>query len=437
MLEINGSRYGSCDGIDRRSFLRIGALGLGGLTLPGLLKARAAGEAASNGKAVIQVFLGGGLTHIDSYDPKPEAPAEFRGEFAAIPTAIPGVQLCELFPRQARLMDKVAIVRSLQHGAGDHEAGQHWVMTGFRPGRNLPNTNERPSTGSVAARLHGANAPGVPPYVGIPDAPAFGGAAYLGPGFNPFGLGGDPAGDFKLRNLEPAAGLSLSRLGDRRSLLGRLDRIRRERDASGTMEGIDRFTTQAYDMVLGDSARRAFDLGREDPKVRERYGNHSLGQGCLLARRLVEAGVAFVTISHGNWDHHGDIFTNCRNMLPPVDRAIAALVDDLSSRGLDRDVLLVVWGEFGRTPRVNNNKGRDHWPGAMSALLAGGGLKMGQVVGATASKGEHPIEAPCGPEDLIRTIYHVLGIDPRHEFANASGRPMPVLNQGRPIAALI
>jgi hypothetical protein len=291
------------------------------------------------------------------------------------------------------------------------------------------------------AKLKGANGSGVPPYVGMSEGAIFGGlfqgGAYLGPGYNPFNLNGDPTGDMKVRNLEPPTGLTLDRLEDRKSLLARLDTINRRRDLSGTMDGLDKFTTQAYEMVTGPNARQALDLGREDPRLRDRYGRTRIGQSCLLARRLVEAGVTFVTISEGNWDHHAQVAASCRSQVPPLDAAVSSLVDDLHDRGLADSVLVVVWGEFGRTPRLNGQGGRDHWPGSMSALLAGGGLKMGQVIGATNRKGEQPSERPLRPEDVIRTVYHVLGVDPHHEFPNESGRPMAVMNQGRPIVELV
>lgn len=423
----------------RRDFLRVGTLGLAGLSLADVLRLRS--FAAARGEpvkdtAVIQIYLNGGPSHLDTYDPKPDAPAEFRGEFRSIPTSLPGVELCELFPRQARMMDRMTIVRSLHHASADHGAGSHWVLTGFPPADPNPRGNERPSVGSVVARLRGSNRAGMPPYVAIPRPPAFTYAGYLGPGDNPFSLDAEPQTDARVRNLDPPAGMSIDRLGDRRDLLRKLDRVDRRRDRSGAMEGMDRFTAEAYAMITGPAARQAFDLSRESPTLRDRYGRTRIGQGCLLARRLVEAGVTFVTLNEGGWDHHGQVFSGCRKMLPPLDAAVATLVEDLYDRRLADRVLVLVWGEFGRTPRVNGSAGRDHWPGAFSAVLAGGGLKTGQVIGSTGRKGEAPVERPVRPEDVIRTVYAVLGIDPLHEFINDAGRPMPVLNQGQPIAEL-
>ena len=272
MLDISGDRYGSCDGVSRRNFLRVGALGLGGLTLPDLLRARSAraGQGISPGsKAVIQVVLSGGPSHMETYDPKPDAPTGYRTDVKGMSTSVPGVSLCELMPRQARLMDKMAVLRSLTHETSDHFAGLHWILTGFTSTQQQQNQNERPSIGSVVAKLQGANGPGVPPYVAMSGGAAFGGlfqgGAYLGPGYNPFNLDGDPTGDLKVRNLQPPAGLTLDRLEDRKGLLASLDRIDRKRDLTGTMDGLDRFTAQAYEMVTGPAARRALDLTRKIP----------------------------------------------------------------------------------------------------------------------------------------------------------------------------
>jgi hypothetical protein len=444
MLDIFGGRFASCDGVSRRNFLRIGALGLGGLTLPDLLRARARAEASGlspSRKSVIQVVLGGGPSHMETWDPKPDAPTGYRSEIKGIATRLPGVELSELMPRQAAILDRLAILRSVTHETSDHIAGLHWILTGYASTQQQTTQNERPSVGSVVSRLRGPNGPGVPAYVALNSGALFGGlfhgGAYLGPGTAPFTIRDDPNGEMKVQNLRPVEGLTLERLEDRRGLLERLDRLERARDLTGTMEGFDRFTTQAYEMVAGPAARHALDLPREDPRLRDRYGRTRVGQSCLLARRLVEAGVTFVTISEGNWDHHANVVASCRQQVPPLDAAIAALVEDLHDRGLSDEVLLVVWGEFGRTPRLNGSGGRDHWPGTMSALLAGGGLRMGQVIGATNRKGEQPTDRPLRPEDVIRTVYHVLGVDPLHDFPNEAGRPMPVLNQGKPIAELV
>ncbi len=445
MLEIVGDRYASCDGVGRRNFLRVGALGLGGLALPGLLRSRALGATAGPGprtcRAVIQVILSGGPSAMETLDPKPEAPTSCRTDLRAIATRLPGVGLGELMPALARVLDRAAIVRSLTHESADHVAGLHRIATGFASTLQRPGLAERPSVGSVVARLGAPGRSGVPPYVAMTDGALNGGlflgGAYLGPGENPLALGDDPSGAARVRNLGPPPGLTPVRVADRRALLARLDDIDRRRDRSGSMAALDRFEAQAYDMVTGPSVREALDLGREDPKLRDRYGPTRIGRACLLARRLVEAGVGFVTIAEGDWDHHSNVAEHCRAQLPPVDVALAALVEDLHARGLADDVLLLAWGEFGRTPRVNGSGGRDHWPGSMSALLAGGGLKMGQVVGSTDRQGGRPVDRPVRPEDVIATVYHALGIDPRRTFPDETGRPMAVLDAARPIAELI
>ncbi|WP_422930939.1 DUF1501 domain-containing protein [Singulisphaera sp. PoT] len=421
--------------VNRRTFLRVGSLGLASLARPGIFGAETL--QALKARAVIQICLNGGPSHLDTYDPKPDAPVEFRGEFGSIATRVPGIRLCEHFPKQAALMDKLAVIRSLHHGSADHAGGMHWMMSGFAPIEPTPRVNERPSLGSIVARSSRSKPAGMPAYVGIPEAPAFGQAAYLGPAFNPLVTGGDPNRDAKPTNLELARGLTFDRLDDRRSLLSQLDRIERERDASGFMESMDRFTAEAYEMATGPRARQAFDLDKEDARTRDRYGRTSIGQACLLARRLVEAGTTFVAVTENGWDHHTEVFRQCRLKLPALDAAVAGLVSDLHDRGMLDEVLIIVGGEFGRTPRVNGSGGRDHWPDSMSVVLAGGGITTGLAVGATDRKGMRPIQRPLRPEDLLRTVYSVLGIDPDAAYPNDAGRPLPILNEGRPISELL
>jgi hypothetical protein len=444
VLDILGvRRRPTCDGPgpSRRVVLRAGVLGMAGLTLADLLRLRArardeGGKRRNKDTAVIQVFLEGGPSQVDTYDPKPEAPVEFRGEFGPIAGNVAGVSLCELLPRQARILDKLAILRGLHHTSTDHGVGTHWIMTGF-PGQPSHGDNLRPSVGSVVARLRGSNFPGIPGYVTVPETPAFARGAYLGPSGNPFSPRGDLLRDDRVRSLDRPPGLDLDRLDDRRDLLLKLDRIERQRDASGVMAAMDRFSAEAHDMVTGPRAREAFDLTREAASVRDDYGRTEVGQACLLARRLVEAGVTFVTVVAGGWDHHGRLFANCRRQLPPLDAALASLVADLHERGLSDRVLVVAWGEFGRTPRINGQGGRDHWPGCMSAVVAGGGLRMGQVIGSTGRRAEAPVDRGLRPEDLLRTVYDVLEIDPRQVFRNESGRPLAILDQGQPIPELL
>ena len=442
MLNLLGERFRLCDAITRRGMLRVGALGLGGLTLADLLRhkalARAAGQPVKD-TSVILLWLAGGPSHLDMYDLKPSAPAEFRGEFRPIDTNVPGIQISEHLPRQAALMDKLAIVRSGTHTNAGHGMGSQWMRTGYQPTLEV-NDNIYPSCGSIVARLRGANVPGIPSYVTLPRSQAFAKAAYVGASYNPFSPESDPNSDgFEVRNLRLPGRIDADRLHRRWALFGDLDDLRRDLDTSGTIAGLDKFYADAVEMVTNDKARQAFDIKQEDAKLREEYGRNDFGQSCLLARRLVEAGVTFVSVQAGRgWDTHGDNFNELKkNLLPVYDQAFAALVNDIDRRGLSDRVLVIVMGEFGRTPRINPAAGRDHWPGAMSVVYAGGGLRMGQVVGSTDSRAEYPTSRPCSPGCLLATMYHVLGIDIHHTFYDPAQRPMPVLNEGRAIEELI
>ncbi len=441
MLKIVGPGYRDCDRLSRRSFVQAGALAFGGVTLAGMLrhKAHAAQRNASvPDTAVIQIFCGGGPSHLDMYDLKPFAPAEVRGEFQEIETNVPGVSISECLPEQARVMDKLAIVRSVAHGSSSHGIASQWVLTGHRVPRETKD-NAFPATGAVVSKLRGPNAAGMPAYVAVPRKTSFGNAAYLGSAFNPFVTDGDPNDEaFKVENLQLARELTSARLGDRRALMSRFDRMRRDVDLYGQLAGFDEFSRQAVELVTSERAARAFDIAREDPRLRERYGRSFIGQNCLLARRLVEAGVSYVTcLSGGGWDTHTDNFSVLRKQtLPRYDRAIAALVSDLYERGLDRKVLVMVFGEFGRTPKINKDAGRDHWPGAMSVVLSGGGLRVGQTVGRTDSWGARPIDRPYSPACVLATMYQTMGIDRAHMFYDQSSRPIPVLSDGRPIEEL-
>jgi hypothetical protein len=441
MFNVLSRRYKTCDGVSRRSFLKVGFLGLAGMTLTDRLRQQARASEAGRptpDTAVILLWLGGGPSHIDMYDLKPNAPAEFRGEFRPVPTNVPGTQISEHLPHEARIMDKMSVVRSVTHTNAGYGMGTHWMMTGYVPTIEI-NDNLNPAAGSVVARLRGANAPQLPAYVCLPNPPPSANAAYLGVACNPFAPGANPSdAGFQVRDLRLAPQVNLDRFRNRRELLGGLDNLRRDLDTQGTAEGYDRFYRDAFDIVTGERARTAFDIHSEDGRVRDRYGRDSWGQSTLLARRLVEAGVTFVTVNMGGWDTHNNNFQSLRtNNLPRYDRAVAALIDDLHQRGLDRKVLVVTYGEFGRTPRVNTTAGRDHWPGAMSVVFAGGGLRMGQIIGATDGRAEYPTARAVGPQDVLATMYHVLGIDYRHEFYDAAQRPIPVLNEGRPIQELI
>ncbi len=449
MLRISGRVSRRCDGIHRRDFLQVGALGLGGLTLADILAARAA--AASNGsvapgraRSVILYWLDGGPTHMETYDPKPEAPAEYRGPFSAIDTVAPGIQLSELLVAQAKHMDKVSLLRSVHHNNGDHFAAGHWMLTGYHGSTAASLDPQYPSFTSVIGKLRGAKEAGLPPYVAVPYAatiglrPGYMGGAFLGVAHHPFDAGGDPNNaNYQVPNLSLPGGLDMGRMDHRRGLLQTLDSMRRDADQTGLMDGLDSFNRDAFAMITGEAARRAFDLQKEDPRIRDRYGRNTYGQSALLARRLVEAGVTCVSIHNGGWDHHSEIEKGMQSRLPSMDQSIAALIEDLDQRGLLSETIVCVMGEFGRTPRINGTAGRDHWGNVMSVLLGGGGLQAGQVVGASNAKGEYPAEMPLKPADVIATIYKALGIDMATHFINRAGRPIAINNYGTPIKSLM
>ncbi len=441
MLEIGGRTSRNCDGISRRDMLKIGGLSIGGLTLPGVLRARAAAAAAGRSvkdTAVILVWQAGGPSQLDMYDLKPNAPVEIRGEFRPIASNVPGTYVSEHLPLQARVMDKMSIVRSVTHTNAGHGMGAHWMLTGYQPTTEV-NDNIFPSVGSVVAKVRGANHPALPAFVTLPNKAQFSSAAYLGASFTPFTPDSDPNQDgFRVRNLRLPGRVTLDRLDRRRELLSSIDTIRRDIDQSGTLEGLDKFYGDALDMVTSPKALEAFDIGAEDPRLRDLYGRHDLGQSCLLARRLVEAGVTFVQVqAGGGWDTHGNNFTELKDkLLPKFDRAVAALATDIHQRGLADRVLVMCFGEFGRTPRINPQAGRDHWPGAQSAVFIGGGLKMGQMIGETNAHAEFPLSRPASPGDVLSTMYHVLGIDYHAEFYDHARRPLAILREGEPIREL-
>jgi hypothetical protein len=372
------------------------------------------------------IYLGGGPSHLDMYDLKPQAPVEYRGEFKPIPTNVPGVQICEHFPLQAQMWDKFAVVRSVIGGDEHSDAQTH---TGYLERENR--TAHHPSLGAVVSKLRGTQAADIPPYVtlrgmGQGTEPGFLGVAHRP--FSPYGPG--------LENLHLPAGVSAVRMEDRKTLLASFDSVQREIDSSGTMKGLDAFTTRAFDMVASGAVRKALDLSREAPRVRDRYKGV---EQFLTARRLVEAGVGCVTLSFGGWDTHEKNFQTLRRQLPPLDVGLTNLVQDLHDRGMQDDVVTIMWGEFGRTPKVGDvtPDGRGHWPPAMSALLAGGGLKMGQAIGSTNSRGEVPKDRPYTVPQVLSTIYHALGIDPARTFPNGNGRPMYILDDREPVSELL
>ena len=436
MLNIVTDRsHRDCDGMARREFLKIGTLGAGAMTLSGLLAARAAAKAAGQpvkDTSIVWVWLAGGPTHVETFDPHMGAPVEYRSTTGEVHTKLPGVTIGGTFPRIAGVADKMAFVRSFAHNNSGHVGGTHFVNTGY-DNRTIDNGGApaRPSIGSIVARVRGSNHPltGMPTYVALNRLRSgIDGPAFLGTACAPF----DPSGQ-ALKNLSLA--VPENRIGDRRVLLASLDRLNSNVDRTGAMDGMDRFEQQAFNLVLG-GAPEAFDLKHESAKTRARYGK-GVGEQLLRARRLCEAGCGFVTLSYGGWDMHGRIKRAMESRSPELDRAIAAFVEDVHQRGLSERILLVITGEFGRTPRVNRNAGRDHWAPLSTLALSGGGLKMGGVVGQSAPKGDVPRSSPVSPQDLMATVFHVLGIDPKTQFVNNAGRPVNMIEQGRPMAELV
>jgi hypothetical protein len=451
------SRY--CDGLNRRSFVQLGVAGMASLGLSAVLRARAASAAVANdhgNTSAILIWLDGGPGHMDMYDMKPDAPAEYRGLWRPIPTNVPGFEISELFPKQAKIADKFSIVRSLHHDTGDHFAGGHRMLTTKNMGVSGANNAGRfPSIGAIVAHQRNHVPSTVPPYISVPIAssiglrPGYFGGDLLGVQFNPFQTGGDPnSAKFKVQNLQLTSGLTVDRLDDRRSLLSQLDRLPRALENCRDFDSIDRFDQQALSFVSGAKARKAFDIASEDDRTRDMYGRHSWGQSTLLARRLVESGASFVTVHFGGWDHHWNLQSGMENYLPKVDSAVSALFTDLDQRGLLETTLVILCGEFSRTPRMNNGgnggaplskgtPGRDHWGNSMFCLLGGGGVRGGQIVGSTDSRGERPASHPVRPEHIHATIYRCLAIDPKLQILDHSGRPTNVLDDPTPIEQLL
>jgi hypothetical protein len=437
----NGSRF--CDGLSRRNFLKIGALGLGGLSLSELLRVEAASGIRKSHKAVIMIYLPGGPPHQDMFDIKVDAPSEIRGEFRPISTNVPGIQICEHLPKMAAMMDKLVPIRSIVGGVDEHT--DFMCMTG-RTSRNQP-PGGWPSIGSVISKVCGATDPSVPAFVGLDprmqhkpynaSTPGF-----LGVAHRSFRPEGESKSDMVLN------GVTLDRLADRRALLSSFDTFRRDADASGAMEGMDAFNQQAFGMLTSSKLLEALDLAKEDPKIVERYGKGDpairgdaaprMLEQFLLARRLVESGARFVTVAFGFWDYHGSNHKIAREDLPMLDRGVTALVQDLHQRGLDKDVSVIVWGEFGRSPVINKDGGRDHWPRVSCALLAGGGMKTGQIIGSTDRLGGEAVDRPVHFQEVFATLYHNMGIDlAATQIQDLSGRPHFLVDGYQPIRELI
>lgn len=427
MLTLWGAQQKFCDGINRRSFLKIGAFGAG-LSLAEMLRLRASADSggakvSKANKACIMIYLPGGPSHMDMYDLKPDAPKEFKGEFNPIQTNVDGIQICEHMPLQAKMFDKLAVIRSI---VSVEEHSDSLVMTGYSEQQNR--TANHPSFGSVLSRIRSSDAT-VPQYVSLRGMTRGTEPGFIGIAHRPF----TPSGP-GLNNLRLAKGIAADQVEDRKSLLASFDTIRKDIDATGTMNGLDAFTGKAFDIIMSGDVHKALDLQKEDAKVRDRYKGV---EQFLTARRLIEAGVGCVTLSIGGWDTHGQNFQQLKKQLPQVDKGVANLIQDLHDRGLSDDVVTIMWGEFGRTPKVNSGAGRDHWAPVMSALVAGGGLKMGQAVGSTTARGERPKDRPYTASQVLSTLYQAVGIDPSRTFTDGTGRPRYILDDRQHVTELL
>ncbi|HLY08111.1 MAG TPA: DUF1501 domain-containing protein [Planctomycetota bacterium] len=439
MFDVPMSRkvHAHCDGMARRDFLRLGALGPLGFSLGNFLCAKSAGAAEGKGKAksVILVYLGGGLSHHDSFDPKPDAPSEVRGKYHPIKTNVPGLRVGELLPMMAETMDKVALIRSGSHNNDHHETATNWVLSG-RFGSAF---GDYPAMGAVAAHETGFRG-ALPPYVAIPKNPSFswelGRSAYLGGKYESFRAGDPNEANYKVRDLGALEPIDAKKAARRKELLGAVDSLGATVKGDDQIGTYDEFHQRAAEMILSPEAQAAFDMEQEKPDLRDRYGRTTFGQSCLLARRLVERGVKFVTVNSGGWDHHAKIWDGLEKKLPEFDRGFSALIQDLARSGLLGETLVACFGEFGRTPKINKDNGRDHWGPVASLLFAGAGVRGGQVIGASDKNGERVTDRPIKPADVSATIFNALGVDP-HGWLNApDGRPIEILNEGDPIPEL-
>ncbi len=428
--------------INRRGFIRAGSVTFGGLALESLLRheAQAGVSATADKLSVILCFMPGGPSHLDMWDMKPDAPVEYRGEFSSIATDLPGYRVCEFMPNLAKMCGRLAILRSCHHGENEHSQGVHTVLTGYPPTKGDP-AQEAPSCGSIIAKELGSRG-GLPGYIATQQAIGHGQAGYLGVAYDPFETFGYPTSDaFRVRNLRLPDKMTVDRMERRKSMLQRFDQIRRDADASGAIEAMDTFRRQAFELSTSQKVQDAFDLKQESPETREKYGRASgPGQNALLARRLVEHGARFVTcnMSFGApWDSHVDNFTAHRRIVPGYDHVISTLIQDLHERNLLERTLVIVGGEFGRTPRINERAGRDHWPGVYTTILAGGGVKGGILLGSSDALGERPKDRPIHHQDVLATMYHLLGIDYSQSYLNEANRPVQILNYGQPLHEIL
>jgi uncharacterized protein (DUF1501 family) len=444
-LKLNKNAVSNCDGLTRRHALRVGATGLiGGLTLPRLLElqAKAAGPRKATAKSCIFLFLEGGPPHQDMWDPKPDAPYEIRGPFTPISTNVPGTIVTDQLPHCAKIADKYTIVRSHSHRDNGHSTGYHYVMTGRKPnfsdGDNpVPNNAFYPSIGSVVSRELGQKG-ALPPYINLPHPMAGGGPGFYGAEYAPFVIDADPTQpDFEVKDLRPPGKLKASRLSTRQKLLAGIDELERERNRGRARE-MSTYYEKAYSLITSADARKAFDIHSESDKVRDTYGRTQIGQCALLARRLIEGGARFVGVDAPGWDVHYNCFPSLQtDLIPYADRAYSALITDLEERGLLDDTLVVMMGEMGRTPRINSRAGRDHWSSAQTIIFAGGGVKPGQIIGATDKTAAAPTTDPVSVSDLLRTISNLMGIDADRTYLGPLGRPVPIVDGGKFIEKLV
>ena len=434
-----GNKAARCDGVSRRDFLQVGALGALGLALPDLLMAQtqapSAGQHEARAQSVILVYLGGGLSHHDSFDLKPDQPEEIRGNYHPTDTNVPGLQISNMLPHLAQCMDKVALIRSGAHNNDHHETATNWVLCG-RFGSLF---GDYPAIGAVVSHELGFRG-SLPPYVAIPRNPSFtwelGKSAYLGGRYESFRTGDPHAADFQVQDVQPAEPLSDRAAQRRQTLLQAVDGLTREVENSDSIATYNEFQQRAAALVLSAAARSAFSIGQESSQLRDRYGRNTFGQSCLLARRLVERGVRFATVNFGGWDHHSQIWQGLGRKLPELDSGLSALLEDLDCRGLLATTLVAVFGEFGRTPRINREVGRDHWGPAASLLFAGAGVRGGQVIGATDRQGAYVTRRPVPPADVAYTIYDAVGLDPQRWLMHPEGRPVQILDRGEPMREL-
>ena len=426
----------------RRGFLMVGALaGVGGLTLSDYFRLREARAQQkyydfipAKAESVIHIFLPGGIAHQESFDPKPFAPVEYRGDMGVVKTKLDGEVFCSTVPKLAGIADKFTVIRSLSHGEAAHERGTHNMFTGYKPSPAI----NFPSMGSVISHEYGPRN-NLPPYVCIPNQPnEYAGTGYLSSSFAPFSLGADPAsGGFKVRDLTLAGGVDDTRFQRRRSALDAVNAYFKEKEKSDSVKAMDTFYERAYSLISSQSAREAFDIEKEDAKLRDQYGRNTAGQRMLMARRLVEAGVRFVTLTYGGWDHHSNINAGFQRQMPDFDQALTTLINDLDSRGLLDSTLVMVSSEFGRTPKINRTAGRDHWPKVFSVLLAGGGVQRGMIYGKSDATASEPEEKPVSHADLATTMYHLMGIVADKELMAPGGRPIEIVDGGKVVRGIL